>query len=500
MEGLKSFGIHCIMSNDGIQKFLHEKKFSPMLADLDSFGRKLADGQFNELWRKFDELPEETKGILMAPEMPKMIEGIQKEQGLSDEKIETVSAIVREYFVLKKDEMWLDKTVSIALDRKDVSFVKEYIQKNILHIQPTPKVLEEKIESSPVIVAKMVSLPLLDALSKYQRLSDQLITESRITVKGESAPVRGSIRYWLRYYRDVLGIRKHSSMERGQFLFQGENTRRLNAQDREKLSQIFRSVDENTSLVIDANRQEIVFPAFEEKKPSFNPFSTKKQSEETLKTSFRPLEKFPESTKPIQKALHWNGKTENASGNSPESLPKETIQKQSFQKSSSPVYPASPSNDFVPTVSLTQKSSENRKEKLIDEAIVLNQEVVSQKQSVEALSTPVYETVPSTPLRKDAQVSLSPSEIGFQEGNMSFSSSHILPHEKEDQFRKEKDQEFQKKESKALEIAKPISIIRPRGISFEAQMEGAFHQVKNDSDIPNFSAPSHSMDSQDQKN
>ncbi|QQS21027.1 MAG: hypothetical protein IPL87_00515 [Candidatus Moraniibacteriota bacterium] len=169
---------------------------------------------------------------------------------------------------------------------------------------------EKKLIENENQTVKTESLPLLDAMAKYQRLSEQTVTEDRIIVKGESGPVRGSLRNWVRHYRDVLGIRKHSSMDRGQFLFQGENTKRLNAPDREKLSLLFRSLDENIPVTIDKERQEIVFPAFEEK-PSDNARATSvtpRASSEVIGTSFRPKEVFPTASSPIKKALEWSTK------------------------------------------------------------------------------------------------------------------------------------------------------------------------------------------------
>src|SRR3990167_4256207 len=56
-----------------------------------------------------------------------------------------------------------------------------------------------------------VYLPLLQALPKYKNLGNQLITRERIKVKSQAEPVRPSLFYWLKYYRDELGIGQHSS-------------------------------------------------------------------------------------------------------------------------------------------------------------------------------------------------------------------------------------------------------------------------------------------------
>jgi hypothetical protein len=110
---------------------------------------------------------------------------------------------------------------------------------------------------------KNISLPLLQALSKYENLGNQLITGERIKIKSQGEPVRPSLLYWLRYYRDELGIGQHNSVDRGQFLFRSENGKKLSHEERERLSLILKSIEENFPLQIDTERQEIVFPVFQ---------------------------------------------------------------------------------------------------------------------------------------------------------------------------------------------------------------------------------------------
>ena len=225
-----------------------------------------------------------------------------------------------------------------------------------------------------------VSLPLLDALSKYQRLSEQIVTEDRIAVKGESAPVRGSIRNWLRHYRDAVGIRKHSTMERGQFLFQGENTRRLSSAERGRVSFILKSLDEGFPVPIDADRQEVVFPVIEEKENSVSGTASNAVAP-VLETSFRPLEKFPAQAAPIRKALEWSMKDD-----------RENSRHEKSSELSTPF-------GIVP-----QGSSRE-----------------AEKPQAIGVSTPAYAPVSPSAI----------SEPPFSpQGNMSFSSSHVLPHEK----------------------------------------------------------------------
>ncbi len=380
------------------KSILENIRYYPMLVMRDCFGKEINVHTSVELWGVFKGLSEEIKDIVTSPEMSKKIELLQKERGLSDETIEIVSAIIREYFLGKKDVPWLQNALIAKLDQKDVAFVKEYIQKNILTIKPVPKVPEED-SGSPTV--QTIQLPILDALSKYQRLSEQTVTEDRIAVKGESAPVRGSIRNWLRHYRDAVGIRKHSTMERGQFLFQGENTRRLSAPERERVSFLLKALDENTPVPLDVERQEVIFPVFEDRGSAAT--SAASSVVPALETSFRPLEKFPAQAAPIRKALEWSGSERDMSVSS------------------------------VP---------ERERPRAV------------------GVSAPVYAPAAAVPAM----------EAPFaQKGSMSFSSSHVLPHEKVQEEKIQKDASPHPSEGRREPEA--ISVIRPRGNQFGFQEE-----------------------------
>lgn len=361
--------------------------YHPMLIDVGSLGKELSEEEFNSVWMVFDALPEETKDILTAPEISKRIESLQKDYAISDDLIEIIAAIIREYFVFKKGSLWLENALLAKLDRKDVSFVKEYIQKNIFTIKPAPKLPKED-EMVPSV--RTVSLPLLDAIAKYQRLSEQTVTEDRIVVKGESSLVRGSLRNWLRHYRDAVGIRKHSTMERGQFLFQGENTRRLSATERERVSFILKSLDDGSPVSIDVDRQEVIFPVVEDRGNSV-PATASNVAAPALETSFRPLEKFPAKAAPIRKALEWNAQERR------ESAPLEKHLEMPKKK-------ASATEVAAPFGNIGQQSSRE-----------------GTKPRAVGVSAPVY-----APASAAALEAPRPSQ-----GNMSFSSNHMLPHEKE---------------------------------------------------------------------
>src|SRR6185369_11852440 len=151
------------------------------------------------------------------------------------------------------------------------TFDVAYLQKRGKKVEVGTKIisdfpLEARQVPGKVTEAREVSLiqlPLLQALSKYDQLGNQLITNERIRVKSQMEPVRPSLLYWLKYYRDELGIGHHDSVQRGQFLFRSENGRKLSYEERERMNLILKSVEENMPLSIDTVKSEIVFPHFE---------------------------------------------------------------------------------------------------------------------------------------------------------------------------------------------------------------------------------------------
>jgi|GEM_PF-1153692 len=139
--------------------------------------------------------------------------------------------------------------------------------KKVLEIEPW--ILEEEKSSQNISSEKMQEhqtasekLGLIDAMKKYPGLGEQIITSQQIRIKNFNDPIRPSIKNWLSDYTARLGYESHDSIERGNYLFQNENTRNLGYEDRQKLSQILKSFDEKTPLTVDLNTKQVVFSAY----------------------------------------------------------------------------------------------------------------------------------------------------------------------------------------------------------------------------------------------
>ncbi len=131
---------------------------------------------------------------------------------------------------------------------------------------------EQFISKSRVIAggqkeSQKIEISLIQAMQTYHNLGEQLITSSPIKLKIFPQPVRPSIKNWIEDYRSVMGAERHGMMERGNYLFHTENTKRLTSGERKKLAEVLRSLDEDVTLPVDPERQEVVFEQTEEMKP-----------------------------------------------------------------------------------------------------------------------------------------------------------------------------------------------------------------------------------------
>lgn len=234
--------------------------YYPLLASEEINGGAVSKIEAQEIWSRFDLLSENEKALLTDEEMPKKIKELQDKLGCDDASIESVSVLLRWFFFKEVDEQGLYISLQEIVAEKADQALK-FIQKEILTIKPKVKV-EEVSEEEKKQVAVTVKLPLLQALSKYEQLGNQLITRERIKIKSQSEPVRPSLLYWIKYYRDELGVGHHDSVQRGNFLFRSENGKRLSPEERERVNLVLKSVEENFPLEIDTEQGLVLFPTF----------------------------------------------------------------------------------------------------------------------------------------------------------------------------------------------------------------------------------------------
>lgn len=220
----------------------------------------------SEEWDKFRLLSKMEQDILTDRQLSLKMQALQKKFGLSNTSTGYMSFFVRQIFfkelTIEECEAKV-KNMLITTNGGDPNQAKNivlFIQKEILTIQPKPQEEDNISDIAPQKITESMSL--LQALSKYENLGNQLITKERIKIKSQPEPVRPSLLYWIKYYRDELGVGHHSSVDRGNFLFRSQNGAKLSAEERERVSLILKSIEENISLTIDTEHQEVLFPAF----------------------------------------------------------------------------------------------------------------------------------------------------------------------------------------------------------------------------------------------
>jgi hypothetical protein len=103
-----------------------------------------------------------------------------------------------------------------------------------------------------------INLAFDEALQKYQNLGEQLISSNPVKLKFLPQPVRPSIKNWITDYHEALGAGRHETMDRGNYLYHSENTKRLTPGERQKLATVLKALDENLQIMVNPGKQEIL--------------------------------------------------------------------------------------------------------------------------------------------------------------------------------------------------------------------------------------------------
>lgn len=107
------------------------------------------------------------------------------------------------------------------------------------------------------------ALTLAMAMAKYSNLGEQSVTFNPIKLRSFPQPVRPSIKNWINDYYENIGAEKHGVMERGNFLFNSPNAKKLTNLERQQLGYILKALDEDSIVTVNTAKQEVVYPAIE---------------------------------------------------------------------------------------------------------------------------------------------------------------------------------------------------------------------------------------------
>ncbi len=223
------------------------------------------------MWDAFRSLGPQKRAILVSVEVVEKIQELEKRFQLQEVGVAIMSFAIRKMFFGELDAVSAEEKIRSALtssgggDPVHAKAIVEAIQNEVMTIVPAPEpVIEDEVSSSSQPSGPTVRLPLLKAMGEYKRLSDQLLTEEKIKLKGSLEPVRPSLGNWLKSYREELGIGVHEPVQRGNFLFQSQNGKHLSNEDRARMNLVLKSIEEGFPLEIDPAHQVIVFPRAED--------------------------------------------------------------------------------------------------------------------------------------------------------------------------------------------------------------------------------------------
>ncbi len=247
--------------------------YYPMLSSEELNGGVQSREESREAWTIFKTASPEIKMFLLSDELPSALLEMQEKNKLNELEIEAVSVAIRLFKLGQIDEIDIPVLLNeVFQNQEKTTTAFFYLKQYIFPLKVTVPKEEEEVaeEKTPIRQGTLRKLQILEALSQYPNLGNQNITESRIRIKSQPEPVRGSLYNWIKYYRDELGIGQHSTLERGQFLFRSENSKNLPIEERERINLILKSIEENYTLDIDIDKQVIIFPVMHPEKPATN--------------------------------------------------------------------------------------------------------------------------------------------------------------------------------------------------------------------------------------
>ncbi len=208
--------------------------------------------QIVERQNKFLTLTIPIRNKLSAPETGETIQRIGKTFSLDLLQIAVIARMVRSFYFgeIKLEDFPNLLAKEFKMDLIQAKKISQIVINKIINDQTQ----EEEYQSS------LEKITLQEALKKYPKLADQLITKNHIELDNYPAPVRPSLKNWLADYTFTIGHNSPTAMDRGIYLFQNKNTKSLLAKERQKLAYLFKSYDEKAFITVDTNNNQIVFP------------------------------------------------------------------------------------------------------------------------------------------------------------------------------------------------------------------------------------------------
>ncbi|MGW8185454.1 MAG: hypothetical protein ACWGHO_05085 [Candidatus Moraniibacteriota bacterium] len=204
--------------------------------------------QIIERQERFLKLSESIKDRLVSHETAEKIKAIGAHYNLELLQMAPIARVIRSYYFgeVKLEDFAKVISEESKINLEDAQSIARYI---------TEKIINKKV---PVVAAvPTVKMTIIQAIEKFPEIEEQILTNTSIEVDGKMA--RPTIKSWKRDYFNVVGADNRDIMKRSSYLYHSKNVKNLNVSDRQKLSNLLKSLDEGFLLRVDVNKREIVF-------------------------------------------------------------------------------------------------------------------------------------------------------------------------------------------------------------------------------------------------
>ena len=170
-------------------------------------------------------------------------------------------------------------------ERQEVSLRSNVTPKGYQKNTPPSESMATLSEESMLNIKKF---PLKKAIEKYPRIMNQRVTDADIVFRGSDGAVVPSVKNWITTYHQEMGSGAHEPFERSQFLFHNKNAVMLSQQERNILSEILRSLDEESELPLNIETQTIDILQLESDNSSMAPAPDVPENPSPQKEGFFP--------------------------------------------------------------------------------------------------------------------------------------------------------------------------------------------------------------------
>lgn len=201
----------------------------------------------------FLNLSEVSQDKLVSEETSQKIQQIGQTFNLQLLQMADISRAIRSYYFgeIKLEDIAPVLAREIPIDIMKAREIARMVIEKIINDNSQEQAYQSRLEI----------ITLQNALKNYPELGEQLVTNEKIALKTFHESVRPSIKNWLADYTFTMGYEYKSAIERGNYLFQSINGRRLNSLERQKLSYLLKAHDENSTVTINKDSKQLIFPA-----------------------------------------------------------------------------------------------------------------------------------------------------------------------------------------------------------------------------------------------